>query len=374
VVWSISFRICWMRPWMLSDSPEPSMIVVESLSMTTFLALPRSSILTPSSSIPSVLGDRGAARQDRDVLEHGLAAVAEARRLDRGALEGAAQLVDDERRERLALDVLGDQQQRLARLRDLLEQRDEVLDRGDLLLVDQDERIVEHDLHVVGTVHEVGGQVALVELHALDPLDVRLEALALLDRDDAVLADLVHGLGDHLADLLVVVRRDGADLGDLGLALHGRADLLQLLDDRADGLLDTALDADRARAGDDVPETLDEDRLREDGGGGRAVARDVARLAGDLLDHLRAHVLVRVLELDLLGDGDAVLGDRGSSEALLDEDVPTPRPQSDLHGAGELLHTGPDLLAPVLAEGDVLGCHLVLRSCPIRRSRGRHPR
>jgi hypothetical protein len=33
-------------------------------------------------------------------------------------------------------------------------------------------------------------------------------------------------------------------------------------------------------------------------------------LLGDLLDQLGAHVLVRVLELDLLGDGDAVLGDR----------------------------------------------------------------
>jgi hypothetical protein len=43
--------------------------------------------------------------------------------------------------------------------------------------------------------------------------------------------------------------------------------------------------------------------------GGGAVARDVGGLGGDLLDHLGAHVLVGVVELDLLGDGDAVLGD-----------------------------------------------------------------
>src|SRR5208337_2958126 len=51
-----------------------------------------------------ILGDHRAARQDRDVLEHRLAPVAEARGLDRRDLEAAAQLVDDERGERLALD------------------------------------------------------------------------------------------------------------------------------------------------------------------------------------------------------------------------------------------------------------------------------
>ena len=61
-----------------------------------------------------LLGDDLAAGEDGDVLEHPLAAVAEARRLDGDAGERAAQLVDDERRERLALDVLGDDQQRLA--------------------------------------------------------------------------------------------------------------------------------------------------------------------------------------------------------------------------------------------------------------------
>jgi hypothetical protein len=70
-----------------------------------------------------VLGDHLAAGQDRDVLEHGLAAIAEARRLDGRDLEAAAQLVDDERGQRLALDVLGDDQQRLARLHDRFEDR-----------------------------------------------------------------------------------------------------------------------------------------------------------------------------------------------------------------------------------------------------------
>ena len=48
-----------------------------------------------------------------------------------------------------------------------------------------------------------GRQVALVELHALGELEVDAEGLALLDVDHAVLADLLDGVGDDVADLAV---------------------------------------------------------------------------------------------------------------------------------------------------------------------------
>jgi hypothetical protein len=61
-----------------------------------------------------VFGDDLAAGQDSDVLQHGLAAVAEARGLDGSDLEAAAQLVDHERGQGFAFDVFSDDQQRLA--------------------------------------------------------------------------------------------------------------------------------------------------------------------------------------------------------------------------------------------------------------------
>ena len=79
-------------------------------------------------------------------------------------------------------------------------------------------------------------------------------------------------------------------------------------------------------------EALAEDRLGQHGRGGGAVTRDVGGLGGDLLQHLGAHVLVRVLQLDLLGDGDAVLGDRRAAELLVDDDVAALRAQRRLHG------------------------------------------
>ena len=149
---------------------------------------------------PEVLADQLTAGQNRDVLEHRLAAIAEARRLDRRNLQPAAQLVDHERGQRFALDVLSDDQERLARLHDLLEHRQQRLQAGELLLVQQDVRLLELDRHLLGVGDEVRREVAPVELHALDHLELGGQALGFLDRDHAFLADLLHRLGDHLAD------------------------------------------------------------------------------------------------------------------------------------------------------------------------------
>ena len=75
-----------------------------------------------------LLADDLATGEDGHVLQHRLAAVTEARCLDGDGLEGAADLVDDQGGQRLALDVLGDDQQRLAGLDDLLQQRQQILD------------------------------------------------------------------------------------------------------------------------------------------------------------------------------------------------------------------------------------------------------
>ena len=143
-----------------------------------------------------LLGDDLAAGEGRDVLQHRLAAVAEAGRLDRDDVERAADLVDDQGRQRLAVDVLGDDQQRLAGLDDLLQHRQDVGDGRDLALVDEDVGVLDDGLHALGVGDEVRRDVALVELHALGELELGRRGRGLLDGDDAVLADLVERVGD----------------------------------------------------------------------------------------------------------------------------------------------------------------------------------
>ena len=97
-----------MRPLIASLLPLPSTIVVSSLVMLTRRARPSEVELRGVELAADLLGDDLAAGQDRDVLQHRLAAIAEARRLDRDDVDRAAELVDDEGGERLAVDVLGD--------------------------------------------------------------------------------------------------------------------------------------------------------------------------------------------------------------------------------------------------------------------------
>ena len=71
----------------------------------------------------NLLRNNFAASQNSDVLEHFLAAVAEARSLNSNAGEGAAQLVQQQRGQCLAFQILSDDEQLLAGLYNLLQQR-----------------------------------------------------------------------------------------------------------------------------------------------------------------------------------------------------------------------------------------------------------
>ena len=53
--------------------------------------------------------------------------------------------------------------------------------RGDLLLVDQDERVLKLSLHGLGISHEVGRDVAAVEFHAFNYLQFIFQGLAILE-------------------------------------------------------------------------------------------------------------------------------------------------------------------------------------------------
>ena len=103
----------------------------------------------------------------------------------------------------------------------------------------------------------------------------------------------------------------------------------------------------RVHAGGDRLQAFAHDGLGENGGGRRAVAGDVVGLRGHFAHHLRAHVLELVLELDLLGDGDAVLGRARGAEGLLDDDVAALGAERHLDGVGEDIDAAQHALAGI---------------------------
>src|SRR5882757_5906225 len=299
-----------------------------------------------------IFRDRLTAGQHRDVLQHGLAAIAEARSLDGGNLEAATQTVDDEGGESFAFDVFRNDDERLAGLHHGFQQRKQFVQVGELLLVDQDVGVIEFDAHLVGVGDEVGRDIAAVELHAFDDIEFGLEGLRFFNRDDALVADLLHGVGEELADFGVAVGGDGADLGDFLV----RGDLLGVLDEVGDHgfhrQIDTALQIHRVHAGGNRLGAFTDDRSRENGRGGGAVAGRVSGLGGDFAHHLGAHVLELVVELDLLGDGDAVLGDAGSAERLVEHDVAALGAERHLDRVVEDVDAAQHAVAGINAEFD----------------------
>ena len=216
--------------------------------------------------------------------------------------------------------------------------------------------------HLLGIGDEVGRKIAAVELHAFDDLDLGLERLGLLDRDDAFVADLLHGLRDHLADLAVAVRRDGADLGDLGRGADLLGALLDVLDHGGDRDVDAALEVHRVHAGGDRLGAFAHDRMRQHGRRGGAVAGLVVGLLRDLAHHLGAHVLELVLELDLLGHRHPVLGDARRAEALVDDDVAALGAERHPHRIGEDIDAAQHPVARVGGEFHFFGSHFDVHS------------
>ena len=118
----------------------------------------------------------------------------------------------------------------------------------------------------------------------------------------------------------------------------------------------------RVGAGGNRLGAFSDDRLGENGGGGRAVAGDVGGLRGDLLEHLRAHVLELVFKLDFLGDRHAVLGDARRAERLVEHDVAALGAERDLHRVGENIDAAQHAIARVLTEFDVFRAAMLSNS------------
>ena len=107
-----------------------------------------------------------------------------------------------------------------------------------------------------------------------------------------------------------------------------------------DRLVDTALEVHGVHARGDELQTFVNDGLGEHRGGGGAVTGLVRGLGRHFFNHLCAHIFELVFELDLLGDGDAVFGDRGRAEGLVENGIASLGAQGGFHRIGENVDAG----------------------------------
>ncbi len=162
-----------------------------------------------------LFADQLATGQDGDILEDGFTAVAKAGSFDGADFEAGAEAVDDKCCQRFPFDIFCDDEERSSRLSHSLEDREELFDGSDLLLVEENEDIFQNALLRLRVGHEVGGDVAPVEIHPFDDIEGRFKPFALFHGDRAVFADFFHRFCNDFADLRISVGGDGGDLGDL---------------------------------------------------------------------------------------------------------------------------------------------------------------
>ena len=264
--------------------------------------------------------DHVATGEDCDILEHLLASVTETGSLHGADLERAADTVRHESGKSLIVHILSDDEQRTAALSHSLENGKHILEVGDLLIVEKNVGRIHLALHLLAVGNEVGGDITAVELHAFHHIDRSLSAFGFLYSDYTLFLHLLHGFGDEAADLLVIVGGNAGNILDfLYIVVNLLALGLDTLYHAGNSLVDTALEVHRVGTGGNVLEAYIDDGLCEDGGGGCAVAGLVARLGGNLLHELGAHILERVLEFDFASHGNAILSDVGSAEFLFDD-------------------------------------------------------
>ena len=222
--------------------------------------------------------------------------------------------------------------------------------------MDQDVRIFQHALHAIRVGHKIGRQISAVELHAVHGLQLGDHGLRFLDRDHAILADFLHCVRNDVPDGVIAVGGNRANLRD-HLTRYRLGELLHFLHGYLNGLLDAALQRHRIGPGRNRFHALAENRLCQNRRRGRAVTGDIGGLGSHFAHHLRAHVLERILQLDLFCNGHAVFGDIRAAKLLLQNHVPASGAQRNFHRVRQLVHAAKNGLPGIFCINDLF-CHV----------------
>jgi hypothetical protein len=287
--------------------------------------------------LANILGEESGTSGHGDVL-HGVASVVtESWGLDSSDLEASTELVHDEGGEGLALNVLSNDEEWLLLLHAALKEWEDLLDRADLLVNQEDATVGELNLLAFGLSHEVWRHVSTVPSESFNVLNLSLETLALSDSDSSVGTELLEDTGDQATDVSITVSGDSGDVHDLILALDGDRLLLESVDDLFDGHLDTSAEVHWVHASGNRFAALLEDGTGEDGRRGSSITSLVVGLAGNLLDKIGTDVVVAVAELNVLGNSNTVLGNLWHSKSSVEDNITAAWSESDLDGVCEHL-------------------------------------
>lgn len=302
----------------------------------------------------NILADELGTSGNSNILHGVLSVVTEAGGLDGANLETTSELVENEGGKGLTVEVLSNDNKLTLVLGSVLEELQNGLHAGDLLVAKEDEGVLELSLRGLGVGGEIRRNVTAVPLDTFNVFDLSLESLTILSGNRGRMAKLLENSGQNTTDVLITVGRNGGNGLNLSAGLHGGGHILELLDDDVNGELNTTAEVHGVHASGNRLASLLEDGASKNGGGGGAITSLIVGLGGNLLDEASTNVVVSIGELNLLSNGDTILGDLGRAEGLVNDDVTAARTKSDLDGISEHVNTLEHSSASVGAELDLL--------------------
>ena len=304
-----------------------------------------------------LLADHRSAGEDSDVFEHLFAAVAEARSLHSADLQLRTQTIDNQSGQRFAIYVLCDDQQRTSALYSRFENRQQLFEVRDLLIIDQDIRLVHLHLHRLGVGDEIRADISAVKLHTLYHIDRGVHTFCLADSDDAVFRNFTHRVSNQFADLRVVVGRNSSYLFDLvEVVTDYHSVLLDLLYDSSDSFVDTAFEVEWVSSCGNVLQTHANDSLCQNGCGGGTITCLIAGLGSYFLNELCTEVLCRINQIHCFSYRHTVFGDMRSSVFGINHYIAALRTQRHFDCVSQLVNATLQRLTRLRIIGNIF-CH-----------------
>jgi hypothetical protein len=268
--------------------------------------------------------------QNSQIVQNGLSVVTEGWGLDSTHLETGLDLVHDQVGQWLALNVISDNQKWSLLFHGILQKLEDLLEWGDFVFGDKDQRLFELGLLWFLVVNEVRWNVASVKLESLNEFNLMLKGLALTDGDNTSVTNLLEKISKFLTDFFISVSRNRSDWLDLRTVFNFDWVLGDFLDDCLNCQIDTFLHFAKVDSSFDSFQSLSENGSGQDRGGGGSISSLVIGLVGNGLNETGTHVGKSIAELNGLSNSDTVLGDFDSTEGLVDQNVTSVWSKSDL--------------------------------------------
>ena len=260
--------------------------------------------------------------EDCNILQHSLAAITKARSLNSQSLEGTTELIYNDGSQSLTIQILSDDNQFLAHLNNLLKNWEYIVNGGNLLISNEDIRIVHYSFHLISISNHVRGDVATIELHTLYNGKAGLHTLGLLNGDNTFLANLLHSVSNILTDFLIS-RGYSCNLCNCLLGLYWLRNLLKLSYQSLNCLFNTLLQNHRVRTGSYVTHTLMNHGLSQKSCSGSTITGNIVGLGSNLTNQLGTHILKRIIQLNVTGNGNTIISNGRCTKLLIKNYVTT---------------------------------------------------